>query len=53
MSELPRIQGSILATWALVVITVFIRFLARRISKAGLWYDDWLIVLAMVSMSSQ
>ena len=53
MSELTRIQGSILATWALAFITVFIRFLARRTSKAGLWYDDWLIVPATVSMPRQ
>ena len=53
MSEVARIQGSILATWALAVIAVCLRFLARRLSKAGLWYDDWLIVPATVSILSE
>ena len=48
MSELVRLQGSILATWALAVIIVCLRFLARRLSKAGLWYDDWLMIPATV-----
>ena len=43
-------NGSILATWALAVIAVCLRFLARRRSKAGLWYDDWLMIPATVSI---
>lgn len=53
MSELARIQGSIIATWVLAVIIVCLRFFARRISNAGLWYDDWLIVPATVRISRQ
>lgn len=48
MSEVARIQGSILATWTLAVIIVCLRFFARRLSKVGLWYDDWLMIPATV-----
>lgn len=44
------IKGSIMATWALGVIAVCLRFLARRLSKARLWYDDWLTLPATVSI---
>ncbi len=40
--------GSIVTSWILAIVTVCLRFSARRISKAGLWYDDWLIVPATV-----
>lgn len=48
MSENTRIGGSILATWTLTLITVCLRYFARTLSKAGFWYDDWLIVPATV-----
>ena len=52
MSEAVNVQASVLALWALTVIIVCLRFIARRLSKAGLWYDDWLIVPATVSILS-
>lgn len=42
-------QGTTLATWMLAIITVCLRFFARRLAKAGLWYDDWLVIPATVS----
>ena len=48
MGEQARIQGPIIATWVLAIIACILRFVARRISKAGFWYDDWLIVPALV-----
>lgn len=50
MSGVINIQGSIIATWALALVSVCLRFIARRLSKAGFWYDDWLIVPATVSI---
>ena len=44
------IKGSIIATWALAVIAVSLRFIARRLSKARFWYDDWLVLPATVSI---
>ena len=49
MSGNTHIHGSIIATWALALITVCLRFIARRLSNAGFWYDDWLLVPATVS----
>ena len=49
-NESAQIKGSIVATWALAVIAVCLRFTARRLSKAGFWYDDWLMVPATVSI---
>lgn len=43
----------IIATWAIALITVCLRYLARRLSKAGLWYDDWLMIPATVSISQK
>lgn len=48
--ELTSLGGSIIATWAIALIAVCLRFLARRLSKAGLWYDDWLMIPATVSI---
>ena len=50
MSEESKVLGSIITTWLLVVITVCLRFYARLSSKAGLWYDDWFIIPATVSI---
>ena len=48
-NENALIKGSIIATWTLAVIAVCLRFIARRLSKARFWYDDWLVLLATVS----
>ena len=50
-SEHARIQGPIIFTWALAIIACTLRFVARRISEAGLWYDDWLMIPALVYTS--
>ena len=47
--ELTRLAGGIIASWAIALIAVCLRFLARRLTKAGLWYDDWLMIPATVS----
>ena len=49
-NENTLIKGSIIATWALAVIAVCLRFIARRLSKARFWYDDWLVLPATVSI---
>lgn len=45
------IIGSVSATWALAVITILLRFTCRRISRAGFWWDDWLMVPAFVRLA--
>ena len=44
------IRGAILAVWIYALCTLCLRFLARRRSKAGFWYDDWLLIPAIVSI---
>lgn len=48
--ELMSLRGIIISTWAIALVAVCLRFLARRLSKAGLWYDDWLMLPATVSI---
>ena len=44
-------QGIIIVLlWAIALIAVGFRFLARRLTKAGLWYDDLLMIPAIVSI---
>lgn len=50
MSEITRMQGPIIGTWTLALITVCLRYFARKISKAGFWYDDWVMIPAIVSI---
>ena len=49
--ELFRLRGVIIAIWTIALVAVCLRFLARRLSNAGLWYDDWLMIPATVSIS--
>ena len=49
-NENALIKGTIIATWALAVIAVCLRFVARGLSKARFWYDDWLVLPATVSI---
>ena len=43
-----RIRGVVVFMWSLMLIVVSLRFVARRLAKAALWHDDWLIILAAV-----
>ena len=45
------LRGSIIDTWAIALIAVCLGFFARRLSKAGIWYDDRLVLPASVSIS--
>ena len=40
--------GAVVFTWSLMFIAVSLRFVARRLSKMALWYDDWFIMPAAV-----
>ena len=43
-----KVLVSAIVLYILVVTSVALRFVARRISKASLWWDDWFILLALV-----
>ncbi len=48
-TQVPRILGVNIATFALAVTTIVLRFVSRRLSRAPLWWDDWLMIPAIVS----
>ena len=48
-SEVPRILGVNIATFILAVIAIVLRFMARRLTRAPFWWDDWLMIPAIVS----
>ena len=44
----PRIVAASVVLIAISAISVALRFLSRMVSKAGLWWDDWTMLAAMV-----
>ena len=48
-SQVGRILGVNIATFCLAVIAIILRFIARRLTRAVLWWDDWLMLPAIVS----
>ena len=42
------IVGTCVALIVFSTLAVALRFLSRRLSKAGYWYDDWLALAALV-----
>lgn len=47
-SQFGRIQGVAILFAILPTVVVALRFLARKLSKAGLWWDDWTILAALI-----
>ena len=41
---------AIITTYILAFIAVSLRFYSRRLKKAGWWLDDWMILIALVSI---
>ena len=47
-NQAPRILAISIALMVLSGLAVMLRFLSRMLSKAGLWWDDWVILTALV-----
>lgn len=47
-TQVPRILGVNIATFCLAVIAITLRFTARRLTHAAFWWDDWLMIPAIV-----
>ena len=47
-SKQPDIYGAISTVYSVAVLAVVLRLPARRLSKASYWWDDWIIIIAMV-----
>jgi len=50
-SRQPQLYAASTITFVLAVLAVCLRFLSRKLLKAGYWLDDWLSVGALVSLS--
>ncbi|CAH0046963.1 unnamed protein product [Clonostachys solani] len=44
----PMVIGASVATWILAVFAVLLRIISRKIKGLNLWYDDWLVVAALI-----
>ncbi|KAF2806913.1 uncharacterized protein BDZ99DRAFT_422208 [Mytilinidion resinicola] len=51
-SRQPQIWAAIGTTYALAVICVALRFLARRLVKFTFWLDDWLVLGALAILTA-
>ena len=47
-SKAPQLYAAAITTYVLAVITVALRFWARRLTKAVIRMDDWTIIVALV-----
>ncbi|KAI0199954.1 hypothetical protein F4808DRAFT_196829 [Astrocystis sublimbata] len=47
-SRLPELFSSLLVTWIFAVVTVTLRFVARRVLRNAIWKEDWLILFALI-----
>lgn len=45
----PKVDAITIFAFTLAVVGVSLRFLARGLTKASLWWDDWLVLAALVS----
>ena len=50
-TEVPKIIAVSVVLIILSTSAVILRFISRMLSKAGLWWDDWVIVAALVMSS--
>lgn len=48
----PDIIGAIVSTYCIALVALGLPTVARKISKAGFWIDDWLIYASMVMLVS-
>ena len=51
-SQIPRIIGASAVLLSVSTIAVILRFVARRLSRAPLWLDDWFILASLVHAPS-
>lgn len=47
----PNIYAACIVVTVAATIAVALRLLCRRLAKAYLWWDDWIIIAALVSVN--
>ena len=51
-TQVPRILGVNISTYTLAVIAICLRLTARRLTRLPFWWDDWLMLPAIVCWSN-
>lgn len=49
----PKVDAITITCFSLAVVAVCLRFLARILTKATLWWDDWTVLGALVSSTAR
>ena len=49
-TQQPSLYSATIATYLLASIAVSLRFWSRRLKGAGWWLDDWLVLVALVTI---
>ncbi|KAJ0122137.1 hypothetical protein J7T55_002649 [Diaporthe amygdali] len=47
-TNVPRFVASTSLTWAMAVACVGMRFWARKLTRSGFWWDDWIILTSII-----
>jgi hypothetical protein len=48
----PKVDIIAITAFTLATIAVVLRFLARILTKASLWWDDWAVLTALVGYTA-
>ncbi len=48
----PKVDSIAITAFTLAALAVLLRFLARIHTKAGLWWDDWAVLTALVGYAA-
>ena len=48
----PKVDVISITAFTLAAVAVFLRFLARILTKASLWWDDWAVLTALVGYTA-
>jgi hypothetical protein len=48
----PKVDAIAIICFSLALVAVILRFLARVLTKASLWWDDWTVLAALVGFTA-
>jgi hypothetical protein len=48
----PKVDAIAITCFALALVAVILRFVARILTKASLWWDDWTVLVALVRFAA-
>ena len=48
----PKVDIIAITAFSLAAVAVVLRFLVRIMTKASLWWDDWVVLMALVGYAA-